>query len=98
MRPGSPPSGELLMSSISQASFGNRLLTALPVDAFEALSSHFEFIDLPLRHDLVLPNQPTTTMVFVEAGLASVVASSSDDESVEVGHIGPEGITGAHLF
>jgi len=37
-------------------------------------------------------------MVFVEAGLASVVASSSDDESVEVGHIGPEGITGAHLF
>jgi CRP-like cAMP-binding protein len=84
--------------AVEQSSFRNRLLTALPADVFEALSPRIERVDLPLRHTLVDANIPTDAFVFLESGLASVVASSSDDESVEVGHVGPEGVTGYHLF
>jgi CRP-like cAMP-binding protein len=51
-----------------------------------------------VRQGLVVPNEPTDAFVFLESGLGSVVATSADDEAVEVGHIGPEGVSGAHLF
>jgi CRP-like cAMP-binding protein len=41
---------------------------------------------------------PTDSVYFLEAGLASLVATNSDDESVEVGHIGYEGMAGIHLL
>jgi CRP-like cAMP-binding protein len=53
--------------------------------------------DLPLKHELVQANIPTETVCFIERGLASVVATSSDGEAIECGHIGPEGMTGAHV-
>ncbi len=81
-----------------QTSFRNRLLTALPPEVFAGLAPFVERIDLPLRHRLVDANVPTTEFVFLESGLGSVVASSNDNESVEVGHVGPEGVSGAHLF
>lgn len=41
---------------------------------------------------------PSETACFLESGLASVVATNSDDESVEIGHVGYEGMAGAHVF
>jgi CRP-like cAMP-binding protein len=86
------------MPSIEQSSVRNRLLSALPQDAFAALAPHFVAVDLPLRHSLVKANQPTDSFVFIENGLGSVVASSVDEKAVEVGHVGPEGVSAAHLF
>jgi hypothetical protein len=37
-------------------------------------------------------------MCFVESGLASVVATSPDHETAEVGHIGREGVSAWHLI
>jgi CRP-like cAMP-binding protein len=84
--------------ALDQSSFRNRLLTALPGDAFEQLAAHIEVIDLPLRTTLVESDQPTESFVFIESGLGSVIARSVDDEAVEVGHVGPEGVSAAHLF
>ena len=54
-------------------------------------------VGLPLRSELVAPDLPIEYVNFLESGLASVVATNSDDESVEVGHVGFEGMSGTHL-
>jgi CRP-like cAMP-binding protein len=46
----------------------------------------------------VEPNEPTLHVCFIETGLGSVVASSGDDATIEVGHVGREGISGFHVL
>ena len=55
-------------------------------------------VNLPLKEVLVEANQPTSFVCFIESGLGSVVAESSDGETVEVGHVGREGMTGYHVL
>lgn len=86
------------MSAIFQGSVRNRLLSALPEQAFERLRPFMKTIDLPLRHVLVDADVPTDQVCFIESGLGSVVAISSDGEIVEVGHVGREGVSGFHVF
>jgi CRP-like cAMP-binding protein len=86
------------MPVLSQKAIQNRLLKALPVASFERLRPHLEQVDLPLMEVLVPPGAETTHVHFLESGLGSMVASGlGDDEHIEVGHIGWEGISGAHL-
>lgn len=55
-------------------------------------------VELPLRFDLVMPGVATDLVYFPERGLASLVAINTDNKSVEVGHIGFEGMTGSHVL
>jgi len=57
-----------------------------------------ELIELPLRHVLVETDTANPHVFFMEGGLASVIASSTDDEAVEVGHVGREGMAGQHVL
>jgi CRP-like cAMP-binding protein len=86
------------MPKPDQSTVRNRLLTAISAEAFATLRPHMETVDLPVRHVLVEADQPTDYVCFIESGLGSVVAVSSDDESVEVGHVGREGLTGFHVL
>lgn len=43
------------MSDLSQSSVRNLLLRALPVEAFDILRPEMKTVELPLRHELVLP-------------------------------------------
>lgn len=80
------------------SSYRNRILRSLPPESLDRLSGSFESVDLPVRHSLVETNEPTTHVHFMESGLASSVAASlAEDEQIEVGHIGFEGLTGLHL-
>lgn len=81
-----------------KAKIRNRLLSVLPQEAFDVLQPQLQPVELPRAHVLVEANAPVRTICFIENGLASLIASSSDDESVEVGHIGREGLTGHHLL
>jgi CRP-like cAMP-binding protein len=56
-----------------------------------------EAVDLPIRQVLVEKNQPTTHVYFLESGLGSIVASSDDEHSIEVGHVGREGMSASHI-
>jgi CRP-like cAMP-binding protein len=47
-----------------------------------------------LRHVCEEPNRTIRHVYFMEEGIASVVAVSKDDKQIEVGVIGPEGMTG----
>lgn len=86
------------MSEFSQSSVRNLLLRALPREAFEQLCPAMKRSELPLRYELVAPDTIIDTVCFLETGLASVVAVSLDDEAVEVGHVGYEGMTGVHVL
>jgi hypothetical protein len=60
------------------------------------IAPHMQAIELPLKLTLVEQDEPNETICFLERGLASVVAITTEDEIVEVGHIGSEGATGLH--
>jgi CRP-like cAMP-binding protein len=86
------------MVSPQQSDIRNRLLRVMNVESFAALAPYLEFVDLPLKHVLVEADVPNTHVCFIEGGLASVVASTVDDgETVEVGHVGYEGLAGHHV-
>lgn len=86
------------MPDFTQTTVRNLLLRAIPQRAFEYLRPHMQLIDLPLKYELVTADEPTDTVCFLETGLGSVIATSSDDEAVEVGHVGFEGMSGAHVL
>ncbi|MBY3172398.1 Crp/Fnr family transcriptional regulator [Rhizobium laguerreae] len=82
------------MTMMVQSGVKNRLLRRFPRDAFELLAPLLEPVDLPVNHPLVLPHKPIEHICFLESGLASMVAESADGKSVEIRHIGREGIAG----
>ena len=86
------------MSDFSQSKIKNLLLRALPAEAFELLQPAMQGAELPLKFEMITPDVPNEAVYFLERGLGSVVATNSDEESVEVGHIGYEGMAGAHVL
>jgi CRP-like cAMP-binding protein len=84
--------------TLSKASVRNRLLQAMSEDDFARLAPHLEPVILSVKDMLVEPNQPIEHVYFLEEGLASVVAISPNNERLEVGHIGREGMTGEPIL
>ncbi|MBY5357822.1 Crp/Fnr family transcriptional regulator [Rhizobium leguminosarum] len=82
------------MTELQQRQVNNRLLQRFPEDAFELLAPLLQPIELPVNHSLVRPRQAIEHVCFIESGLASMVAESADARSVEIRHIGREGIAG----
>lgn len=80
--------------TLFKSSVRNRLLQAMSEDDFARLAPHLEPVILSVKDMLVEPNQPMEHVHFLEEGLASVVAICPDNERLEVGHIGREGMTG----
>ncbi|WP_420359956.1 Crp/Fnr family transcriptional regulator [Agrobacterium vitis] len=72
----------------------NRLLRRMPEEAFELIAERLKRVDLPVLTSLVRPRKPIEAVCFIESGLASMVAESADEKSVEIRHIGFEGIAG----
>ena len=71
----------------------NRLLRAMSRQDFAQLQPHLEPVTLQVKDVLVRENEPIEHVYFIEEGLASVIALSPDNERIEVGHIGYEGVT-----
>jgi hypothetical protein len=75
----------------------NRILSSLSPDDVGLVEPHLEALELPLRHPLQARNRPIKHAYFLEHGIASVVANGPPDQSIEVGIIGWEGLTGMQL-
>jgi len=73
---------------------GNRILSRLSRADLSLLMPHLSPVDLPLRKSLEAPNKPIDYVYFLERGFASVVATGSGGNVIEVGLIGCEGVTG----
>jgi CRP-like cAMP-binding protein len=72
----------------------NRILSRLSREDFDLLAPHLTAIDLPVRKQLEARKRRINNVYFIESGFASVVANGSNKPSIEVGIIGPEGMTG----
>jgi CRP-like cAMP-binding protein len=83
--------------SIAQSEIRNRLLGGMDPADFAALSPHLEMVELKMRAVLVEKEASIEDVYFIENGIASVVASSQDDEKIEVGHVGWEGMSGSSV-
>jgi CRP-like cAMP-binding protein len=72
----------------------NRILAALPDEEYARLEPHLMPVTLSLRQVIYKPHEPITHIYFPENAMISLVAITSEGESVEVGVVGREGVTG----
>ncbi|KQT64017.1 CarD family transcriptional regulator [Aureimonas sp. Leaf460] len=87
------------MSLPMQKACRNRILQAVSPQSFAKLQPHLEHVELPLKTVLVEPREATSHLIFLESGLGSNIAFSGgeENEQIEVGHIGREGMSAIHL-
>jgi len=91
------PLWERAVLANSERVFRNHLLNALTPEQLAFLGP-LERVDLPLRQTLEPAETPIGSVYFIEAGVASVVAQTAGRREIEVGIIGPEGMTGIALL
>jgi hypothetical protein len=77
----------------------NILLDALPDTARRRLTTHLHRVNIPIRTSLYEPNETPKYMHFLTSGIASVVTTTGDGSTTEVGTLGREGAPQAvHLL
>jgi CRP-like cAMP-binding protein len=86
------------MSRLRQSLVLNRLLAAMTPDDFARLQPHLQPLQLNLKDVIVEADVPIEHVHFIESGLASVIAVTSDGERAEVGHVGREGMSPLSLI
>jgi CRP-like cAMP-binding protein len=72
----------------------NRILAALPDEEYARLDPHLMPVNLSLRQIIYKPLEPIKHIYFPENAMISIVTTSSEGVSVEVGVVGREGVTG----
>jgi len=82
----------------SGKALSNVLLLSLPDEQFALLRPALEPVDLPQYEILHEPAEKIDYAYFLNEGMASIVALSSDGRSVEVGIVGKEGMVGMPLM
>ncbi|HEY4274796.1 MAG TPA: Crp/Fnr family transcriptional regulator, partial [Rhizomicrobium sp.] len=72
----------------------NGILSGLSHGDAALLSPFLTAVDLPVRKQLETRNRRIEHVYFLDAGIASMVASAGTNHSIEIGMIGSEGMTG----
>jgi CRP-like cAMP-binding protein len=72
----------------------NRLLSLLSDDDYERLRPHLSVVALDYRKSLYEASRPIEQVYFPVDGVASLVITTTDGSSAEVGTIGSEGMVG----
>lgn len=72
----------------------NRLLAALPRREYERLAPHMQGVSLEQGQFLYGPNEPIEYAYFSLAGVTSMIVTTQDGATVEVGLVGREGFVG----
>src|SRR5687767_4072763 len=85
------------MSLPDQTYTRNLLLGRMKVADYALLQPHLRRVKLGRSEVLVEADTPIEYVHFREGGVASIV-SQDGGEAVEVGLVGPEGLTGAPIF
>ena len=91
--PGSRPP----VRGIDPAVIGNRLLLHMPEPERIRLAPHLSRVELRTGQSLIDPNIPIRSVLFVESGLASILASTNHDSPMEIGLLGHCDLVGLPL-
>jgi CRP-like cAMP-binding protein len=70
----------------------NRLLAALPVKERERLRPHLKEVPLPFKQSIYQLDEPIQHVFFPLSGLCSIISTTDEGASVEVGIVGREGM------
>jgi CRP-like cAMP-binding protein len=76
----------------------NRLLAVLPDEDYERLLPHLELVTWTLGDVLYEPNHAMAYMYFPTTAIVSLVYTTADGETAEMGMVGNEGVVGIALF
>jgi CRP-like cAMP-binding protein len=76
----------------------NRLLAALPPEVYARLLPHLETVALGVKDMAYAANEPIEHVYFPINGVISLVIFMENDQAVEVGTIGKEGMVGLPVF
>jgi CRP-like cAMP-binding protein len=82
------------MPTISHNRYKNHLLASLPAAEIAQLAPHLSPVTLDNGMSLLNSGEDIVYAYFLETGLASVVVTMADGETVEAGIIGNEGVVG----
>jgi CRP-like cAMP-binding protein len=80
-----------------QSSVQNRLLRLLSSDDFQLLAPNLDFRTFFLKDQIEKPGLGINEALFIENGIASIVAKSPAGRDIEIGLAGFEGMTGTSL-
>ena len=72
----------------------NHLLAVIPASEFGELKAHLTTVDLRAKDRLAEPNRAIEAVYFPHDAVLSMAAVNRDEEAVEVGSVGCEGMTG----
>jgi CRP-like cAMP-binding protein len=72
----------------------NRLLAALPGKEYERLAPHMQRVSFEQGQSLYEPNEPIEDAYFPLNGVISMLITTQDGSSVEIGLVGREGFVG----
>lgn len=75
----------------------NYVLTTIPDFEFNKLQPHLEFVELNYHQNLLASNNEVEYAYFLNRGMISLVVTTGDGRSVEVGVVGREGAVGTSL-
>ena len=94
------PNGPLHQGTRSDPSgkaIRNVLLLSISDSEFELIRPYLELIDLPHHFVMHEPGEKLDFVYFLNEGMASLVVTTKDGRSVEVGVVGREGMVGTSL-
>lgn len=86
------------MEGSTSLSSPNMILSAFDQATIDRLTPDLERIELPLGFSLYRPHEEITHVYFPENSMASIVATTADGESCEVGVVGNEGAVGLQVL
>lgn len=89
---------DLNLSIQTRLSTVNYILKALPKEDFERLLPDLEPIELKLGQVLYRPEEPIEFVYFPNHTMISVIASTAEGQSAEIGIIGREGMVGMDVL
>lgn len=82
----------------SESLVRNTLLSSLSPQTFSRIRPYLQAVELPVRHVLASPDRVTTHVYFLESGLGSIIAPAGREQSIEVAHVGREGMSAPHVL
>jgi CRP-like cAMP-binding protein len=81
-----------------RATLDNNLLAALPREEYQRLAPHLELVHLPAGKILYHVGDEVRYAYFPKGGVLSLLSTTEDGRSIEVGMIGNEGMTGVPVI
>lgn len=82
-----------MTSALTQAAdFRNKILRGLPREEYQLLFSNIKLVSLAARQVLYHPDDKIHSVYFINNGMASLLSTTTEGDSIEVGNVGNAGM------